>query len=177
VRRPSRGPDHEDPVVCAGLRHGGLADRTAPRSARAVAPSQGGHSLVRLDRAVRDCPSPGPRGPRVSPLLTQLVSPVGVRHSSSRPSMRTLGSEVARGCWGGQRAVAVARSRSQPMRLLYSCAVRQLGLGVMCLAGNRVKSLREAHSPGFLGVHAVGQIACAYSGERGCTRANCNPGL
>ena len=37
----------------------------------------------------------------------------------------------------GQRAVAVGRSRSQPMRLLYSCAVRQLGLGVMCLAGNR----------------------------------------
>jgi hypothetical protein len=35
----------------------------------------------------------------------------------------------------GQRPVAVGRSRSRPMTLLYSCAVRQLGLTIMGLAG------------------------------------------
>ena len=37
----------------------------------------------------------------------------------------------------GQRPVAAGGSRSQPMTLLYSAAVRQLGWGVMGLAGNR----------------------------------------
>jgi hypothetical protein len=28
---------------------------------------------------------------------------------------------------------------------------------------------------GFMGVHAAGQTACAYSGEPGWTGVNCNP--
>jgi GrpB-like predicted nucleotidyltransferase (UPF0157 family) len=40
---------------------------------------------------------------------------------------------------------------------------------------HRIKSLSRARSPGFIGVRAAGQTACAYSSELGRTGVNCNP--
>ena len=39
----------------------------------------------------------------------------------------------------------------------------------------RIKSLTGARSPGFMSVRAACQTACAYWGELGRTRVNCNP--
>jgi hypothetical protein len=59
-------------------------------------------------------------------------------HQVPRPSMRTLGTEVACGSWASQRSMEVSPSRSRSMTLLYSAAV---GLQVR-LVGWRGLSVR-----------------------------------
>ena len=77
--------------------------------------------------------------------------------------------------------VVVGRSRSQPMTLLYSCAVRHYGpvvVGGMGLVSDRkprIKSLSGARSRGFISVRAAGRAGRVYPGELGCIGVNCNP--
>jgi hypothetical protein len=72
------------------------------------------------------------------------------------------------------RSVAVGGSRSQPMTLLYSSAVRLTG-SVARDRKPRITSLSGVSSPGFMRVRAAAQIACMYSREPRCTGVNCNP--